>query len=318
MRAALVNEIGAPPTLGDRPEPMPDDGTTLVTIDAVALNPVDVAIAAGAFYAGHPPVPFVVGLEGVGHTDDGRQVYCQGAGKGIGADGFAAERVAVPDDVPIEIPAGSDPAVAVALGTAGMAGWLSVTWRGRCGDGDRVVVLGASGAVGNIAVQAAKHAGATSVVAVGRDEHRLANAATHANGAIALTEDLSDLADQLVEAAGGPPTLVIDTLWGPVIEAVLPAVGLGARVVQIGASAGTVATIDSAAVRGKQLELLGYSNFGVPPADRAAAYRTMVELANAGRLEVPVKTFTLDQLDEAWATARDGGAKAVLVPGTTS
>ncbi len=163
MRAAVVTEIGQPPEVGDRPEPELDDDLVLLDMEAVALNPVDIAIASGSFYAGHPPPPYIPCLEGVGRTREGRLVYAQGVGRGIAVDGFAAERVAVPSSILTEVPDDLDPGVAAAVGTAGLAGWLSVIWRGGVKPGDRVVVLGASGAVGNIALQAAR-AGARVLV----------------------------------------------------------------------------------------------------------------------------------------------------------
>ena len=116
---------------------------------AVALNPVDIAIGSGRFYAGHPPLPYLPGIECVGRpVGEQRLVYAQGSGMGIASDGFAAEQVAVPASALIDIPDDTDPAVAAALGTAGMAGWMSVTARGRAGRDDVVVVLGATGTVG--------------------------------------------------------------------------------------------------------------------------------------------------------------------------
>jgi NADPH2:quinone reductase len=307
VRAALIHELGQPPSVGEQPE-RGDAGGTTVDIAAVALNPVDVAIASGGFYGGHPPTPYVPGIEAVGRTSDGRWVYVQGGGRGIATDGFAATRVTVPDDLLIELPDGADPTAAVALGTAGLAGWLSVTMRARVTSDDRVVVLGASGAVGSIAVQAAHLAGAR-VVGVARTTSRVPAGAT----AVDVADD--DLVAAVTRAADGPPTVVIDMLWGEPLTRLLPGVATGARVVNVGASAGTHATIPSAAVRGKQLDLLGYSNFAVPRPALVDAYQHLVALHTAGELDVRVETYPLDRVADAWSTAVAGTGKAVITFG---
>lgn len=315
MRSAVIRTLGEPPEPAEITDVGDDGQSVTVDVQAVALNPVDVAIGSGRFYAGHPPLPFVVGLEAVGRTDDGRSVYVQGAGRGIASNGFAAERVRVPPEIVIEIPAAADPMAAAALGTAGLAGWLSVTWRAKVGPSDRVVVLGASGSVGNIALQAAQRAGAASVVGVARDASRVAALQKDPTAIVELDGHIESLASAVTEAAGGAPTVVIDMLWGPPLAALLAGLAPGARVVQVGASADPAATIPSAAVRGRQLEILGYSNFAVPRETLVDAYRQLVTLHVERAIDVPVTGFPLDRVAEAWSVAAAGTAKAVLTIG---
>lgn len=312
MRVAQITEVGRAPEVAERAAPEAAAGTSLLTVEAVSLNPVDVAIASGRFYAGHPPLPYVPGIEAVGRLADGSLVYAQGAGLGIAADGFAAELVAVPDSALIHLPDGTDPRVAAALGTAGTAGWLSVTWRAGVGPDDVVVVLGATGAVGTVAVQAARSAGAARVVAVGRDESRLAQVGTLADSVVVLGDRL---AERVTAACGGPPTVVVDMLWGEPLSSLLPVLAPGARVVQVGASAGPESVLPSAAVRGKQLNLLGYSNFAVPREVLQRGYLELLAEASSGRIDLPVKDYPLESVGEAWSDAAGGRAKAVVVFG---
>lgn len=312
MRTAMIRTLGEPPESTEIAESDHDGQSVTVDVQAVALNPVDIAIGTGRFYAGHPPVPFVVGLEAVGRTRDGRSVYVQGAGRGIATDGLAAERVQVPPEILIEIPAAADPKAAVALGTAGLAGWLSVTWRAAVGSADRVVVLGASGSVGNVAIQAAQRSGAASVVGVARDPSRVDALQDEPAAVVALGGDFASLADAVTEAAGGAPTVVIDMLWGQALSTLLPTLAQGARIVQVGASADPEATITSAAVRGRQLEILGYSNFAVPRETLVDAYQQLVALHIEGAIDVPFSEFPLERVAEAWSVAAAGSAKAVL------
>jgi NADPH2:quinone reductase len=316
MQAAVIAEIGTTPTPATRERPRDGGGdgdSVVLDVLAVAFNPVDVAIASGRFYAGHPPLPYVPGIECVGRpVGEQRLVYAQGAGMGISADGFAAEQVVVPSSAAVELPAGSDPAVAVALGTAGVAGWLSVTARGHAGSGDVVVVLGATGSVGRVALQAARASGAERVVAVGRSPERLAELTGLADATVAIEGD--DLAGRITAACERPPTLIIDGLWGAPAVASMLAAAPGARLVQLGASAGAEAPVPSAAVRGKQLDVLGYSNFGLPRAAFADGYRELVELANDGRVTMSVERFALADVATAWDATVSGRAKAVVCP----
>src|SRR5437868_11526641 len=100
--------------------PQPTDAT--LTVEAVGLNPLDITIAAGRFYGGHPPLPYVPGCEAAARTEDGSLVYLFGDGRGIGRDGFMAERVSFGQV--LRVPADSDPTIVAALGIAGIAAWV--------------------------------------------------------------------------------------------------------------------------------------------------------------------------------------------------
>ena len=198
MRAAVLRELGSPPELGEVDEPTGD----VVEVLAAPINPVDVGVASGAYVAGHPPLPYVPGCEAVGRTADGRTVWVFGGGFGLSTDGGIAEQAAIGDAVAVEVPDGADPALAAGLGIAGLAGWLPFAWRAPLAGGERVLVLGATGSVGLVAVQAAKLLGAARVVAAGRDEERLERAAAlGADATVRIGED-GDLATAFREAAG--------------------------------------------------------------------------------------------------------------------
>ena len=304
MRAAQIAAVGASPEVAER-----DDGGS-VQIAAVALNPLDLAIAAGRFYGGHPPLPYVPGCEAVGRLD-GERVYLFGDGCGIRRDGFLAERAEFPRELAVPVPEELDDAVAAAAGVAGIAGWLPLSERAPCRPDDRVLILGATGTVGSVAVQAARLLGAERVVAAGRDPKRLERArALGADETVSLDGD--DLAGRLREASGGEgPTLVVDGLWGTPLQAAVEAAAPGARIVHVGQSAGPEATLTSALVRGKRLSILGHSNFGLTPAEHARAYGEVAAHVAAGRITIDVETFSLDEVASAWA-AQGSGAKAVV------
>jgi len=298
MRAALIERLGEPPRIADVPEP---EGDVLVEVECAPINPIDVAIGSGRHYSGSPETPFVPGAEAVGRRrDTGERVWVHGR-----RSGGMAELVAAPEDAMLAVPEGADPALAGACGIAGMAGWLPVVWRAPVREGDRVLVLGATGTAGQVALQAAKLRGAY-VVAAGRDPEGLERAMNlGADEAVRLDE-----VERLRELA---PTYVYDPLWGEPLAAAVEACARGARIVQVGQSAGAEATLTSAAVRGKGLELYGYSNFLVPPEVTAREYAALVGHVTRGEVTIDVERVPFDEVADAWSRQAAGRAKRKLV-----
>jgi len=316
MRAAVVSEIGRPPELGEAPDPTRGEGEALVEVLGVPLNPIDVNVAAGRFYGGSPPTPYVAGSEAVGVVREsdahppGTLVW---AHAGTKRNGALAEHLVVPEDTLVPLPEGTDPLLAGALGVAGLAGWLPVAYRAPVREGETVLVLGATGTVGIVALQGARLLGAGRLVAAGRRPEALERARRlGADAVVSLEED--DLASAFREACGGEgPAYVVDPLWGEPVVAAARAAAPGARIVNIGQSAGPEAPFASADVRGKQLEILGYSNFRTPREVMHREYLRLVEHATAGEVEVEVARFPFEQLEEAWqAQAEGAGAKVVV------
>ena len=304
MRVARITELGAPPELAEV------EGGGSFEVLTVALNPLDLAVGAGRFPRGHPPLPYVPGCEAVALVA-GTRMYLFGEGFGTARDGFLAERVAFPPALGIPVPDALDDAVAAACGIAGIAGWVPLARRAPVEAGDRVLVLGATGTVGSVAVQAARALGAGRIVAAGRNADKLERA--HELGAdetVLLEGD--DLEGRFREACGGDgPTLVFDPLWGEPIRAAVDAAAPRARIVQLGQSAGPEATLTSGSVRLKQLSILGHSNFVLPPQELRDAYLEVAGHVAAGTIRIDLETFALDEVAEAWVH-QAAGAKAVV------
>jgi NADPH:quinone reductase-like Zn-dependent oxidoreductase len=128
-----------------------------------------------------------------------------------------------------------------------------------------------------------------------------------------VTLEGEGLTERFREACGGDgPTLVVDPLWGAPVAAAVEAAAPGARIVHVGQSAGPEATLASSQVRGKQLAILGHSNFALTPDERRGAYVELAGHVAAGRIALDVHTFPLDRVGEAWA-AQERGAKAVVL-----
>jgi NADPH:quinone reductase len=304
VRAAQIAELGS------APEVVELEGDGGIEILAVALNPLDLAVAAGRFYGGHPPLPYVPGCEAVGRRD-GKRVYLFGDGRGTAKDGFLVERTDFPEALEVRVPDELNDAAAAACGIAGMAGWAPVAARAPVQPDDRVLVLGATGTVGSISLQAARVLGAQRVVAAGRDEAGLRRALELGADAT-VTLDGDDLAQRFRDAFGGDgPTLVVDPLWGEPARAAIEAAAPQARIVQLGQSAGAEATLASSVVRGKQLSILGYSDFVQSPEEKRDLYLGLAEHVAAGRIRIDVDSYALDRIAEAWS-AQARGAKAVV------
>ena len=307
MLAAQITELGSPPEAAVLAEPQTGPGEAIVTVEAVALNPLDLAVGSGNFYGGHPPLPYVPGCEAAGRTEDGTLVYLFGDGRGVGKSGFLTSRVSVPDDLPLRLPGDVEPALAAAAGIAGIAGWVPVAWKAKVGPGDRVLVLGASGAVGLVALQAAKLLGAERVVAAGRDRRKLERA-------LELGADAAVELDEAEKAFGDEGfTVCIDPLWGEPLARALAGAARRARIVHLGRAAGDVAPLRSNDVRGKELLVQGHSNFVLTADERNRAYLELLDHLVARRIVLDLERYPLERVGEAWDRQRRGANCKIVV-----
>lgn len=284
MQAAHLEELTQPP----RSVAVEDaDGLEVL---AVALNPLDLAVGSGVFYGGHPPLPYVPGCEAVARRADGSLVYLFGEGRGVARDGFLQERVATTADIELALPEGTDPALAACAGIAGIAAWVPVAWKARVGPGDRVLVLGGTGSVGRIAAQAAELLGAAHVVAVG-------------------STDLDRIPQEFADEGF---TVCIDPVWGEPLADALQHAQRHARIVHLGQSAGPQSPLKSADVRGKELVVMGHSNFALTKEERDRAHLELLNHLTAGRISIEYETFALNEVAAAWAHQRKGKSVVLL------
>ncbi len=310
MRAAVLREYGVP-RADDFEDPRAGPGQAVVEVLAAGLNPVDVAICAGRFYAGRPPLPLIPGREGVGLLD-GRRVYFDAP---VVPFGSMAERALIDPRSTYEIPAELDDGSALAVGIAGMTAWLALTWRAELQPGEHVLVLAASGVLGQVAVQAAKLLGAARVVAAARSPEGLERCLEVGADAAVELGGSEDLPAALSEAAEGRIDVVVDPLFGEPLAAAAGAASFGARIVQLGAGASAEATLTSSTIRGKLLEIMGLTYFLAPAEVRREAYRRLTGAAVAGELRIEIESIALEQVPTAWERLEAGAhRKIVLVP----
>src|SRR6266550_6832685 len=314
MRAAVIERYGEPPVLRDVSEPKAD-GANLVEFTAAPLNPVDLSIATGKFYAGSPPTPYVPGGEGIGRLlqgeNNGRRVYFRAALP----HGSLAERAVVSGGQAVPLPDTVPDGVAAALGTPGIAAYLALTRRAQLKAGETVLVLGASGVLGMIAVQVARLLGAGRIVAGARNERGLARAKELGAAATVDLKQTDGLTDRIREASAGQLNVVIDPVWGVPGVAALEAMSPLGRFVQLGQSAGPEGVVKSGVVRGRYLSILGYTTFVVPWEEQAAAYRKLIDYATTGEIKVEFEILPLDAAPDAWQQqASSPHRKLVLSP----
>jgi NADPH2:quinone reductase len=306
VRAAVLHEYGTPPRCGDFEEPEAADGQVVADVAAAALHHLDLHKATGTFYMGPPPLPSVVGTDGVG-TVDGRRVFFDVT---IPPFGTMAERCLVPADQLIDYDADISAPLAAACGNTGLGAWLALDWRSDLRTGETVLVLGASGSVGSVAVQAAKLLGAGKVIAASRGAQQV-------RGADA-TVDLGaeDLTEAIREAAGGEVDLTIDTLWGEPALAAMRAASRHARHVQVGQLAGAEITLPAPAIRSVSLDVRGFSVAHPPIEVRREGYRTLTEHVARGDIVIDVETYPLEDVETAWKRQAEAGShpKLVLCP----
>lgn len=316
MRGALITEPNADPVVSeDVADVHAGPRQVLLAPAAAAVNPIDLVIAAGALPVPPSPLPYVPGREGVGEVLSpgpmrGKRVWFEARG-GLGGHGSMAERAVAEHDIVVELPPRVDELTAARYGIAGTAAWLALTYRGELAPGETVAVLAASGAVGQIAVQAARVLGAGRVVAVARgaDVDMLASR-LGADAAVALDGDMDTLPERYRDAAPGGLDVIIDPLWGPAAMAALECANDGARLVQMGSSATSTALVSGFALRsqtytadaivGRDVSIVGHTNMAVPALARAEAYRQLIARVAVGSIDVPAVAYPLDQVAEAF------------------
>lgn len=334
MRAAVVHECGEPPRPGTVARPEPGPGTAVVAVRAAPITPLDVLCATGTSYFGRPAVPYVPGVSGVGVVEAaaaadpkppqvaaGTRVWFPTTAGMRPGNGSMARLCAVPEADLIPIPDGVADDQAAALGLSAVAAWMALTWRAGLRDGERVLVLGAGGVVGQVAVQAARLLGASRVVAACRSPQ--AQEAARTAGAdevveLSSAEGPDRLAERLARACGGTVDVVIDPLCGVPATAAARVLGHRGRLVNLGGSAGPEAVFDSAILRSRSAALLGYTNNDITPQQRRDALTAVLDHAAAGRLGVLFDTVDLDDVAAAWAAQANGAAHrriVVRIPG---
>lgn len=326
MRAAVLRIHGEAPSHGEHPDPVPSEGRSIVRVTAAPVVPLDLLCASGTSYFGPPEVPYVPGVQGVGVVeqsavvDPGTKVFfATSAGMSPG-DGSFAERCAVPDEDLVVLDTSVADTEVAALGLSAVAAWMVLTWRAQLQPGERVLVLGGGGAVGQAAIGTARVLEASRVVAVCRsDDARRRALAAGADEVVSLSSDdhaghlVDDLGRRLADATGGAVDVVVDPVFGPVATAAARLLAPGGRLVNLGGASGDEATFSSAILRSRSASILGYTNNALTSDQRRDALTAVLQHAATGTIAVAHETVPLPDITTAWHRQSSGQTSGRLV-----
>ncbi|MGY0502326.1 quinone oxidoreductase family protein [Nocardia sp. FBN12] len=313
MKAAVLHRYGAPEFGNfDAPKPSTYPDGVLIEVRAATINSIDRFTAAGKHYLSPTRFPVVTGIEGAGVTTDNQRVYF---GRPITPFGSMAESTVVPAGFTIPIPDSVDFPVAACLGNSGMAALMPLTDTARVQPGDNVVLLGGSGVVGRLAIQAARLLGAGTITVVGRDKSALeATIALGASATIA-TDKLSveQLCAAIREASGGVD-VIVDYTWGEPARAAIAAGNPGVRLVQVGDRAGATVALPAQLLRSLGASVTGFMPVHHGPEAMMRAYRQLIEWVDRRDLIVDYELVPLADVAAAWERSATVRHKMVLVP----
>jgi NADPH:quinone reductase-like Zn-dependent oxidoreductase len=212
MKAAIVLGAGQTPIYRDFADPVPSSSENRITVRAAAISHLVKSRASGTHYSSSGQFPFVVGIDGVGRLDDGRRVYFFLPKT---THGSMAEQTVVPSAQCSLLPDGLDDVTAAAIANPGMSSWAAYKERAKLKAGETVLVNGANGTAGRLAVQIAKHLEAKKVIATGRNADALRSVvALGADVTIPLVESEAVLEDSFKEQFAEGVNVVVDYLWG--------------------------------------------------------------------------------------------------------
>ncbi|HTC55159.1 MAG TPA: zinc-binding alcohol dehydrogenase family protein [Candidatus Sulfotelmatobacter sp.] len=309
MKAAIVLEAGKAPVYGDFKEPVPGQDEVRINVAAAALSNVVRSRASGTHYSSSGELPFVVGIDGVGRLDEGRRVYFVLPKPPLGS---MSERTVVKSGQCIDLPDGLDDVTAAAIANPGMSAWAAMKERAKLAAGETVLVNGATGTAGRLAVQIAKYMGAKKVIATGRNIEVLKSLASlGADMAIPLVENGDAMEEAFQEQFAEGIDVVVDYLWGQSAERLIIAgakagrEAVPIRFVQVGSAGARDITLPSAALRSSAIELMG-SGIGSVPVERLL--KSIDELMQAtlpGGFKIATKAIPLSAVEQTWATAEN-------------
>jgi NADPH:quinone reductase-like Zn-dependent oxidoreductase len=321
MKAAVIYQKGQLPQYVDFPEPtIQNDDEILVTVKAVAIKHFDKRTASGQHYSSDAPKESgrVIGGDGACQLEDRTRVY------GMGVSGMLAEKATINKKRMVKIPDGLDDATASALPNAVIGAAMGLKFKADILPGDVVLVNGATGFTGRVAVQIAKHYGAKKVIVTGRNQDSLNDLLSlGADEIVSVVQSDDDFKAQLTAIhADTPIDIIVDYLWGHTAEMILACIkGNGSftnkiRYVSVGSMMGDIIQLSAANLRSVDLQLTG-SGLGAWSKQQVGELFSeilpeMFELAVVGKLKVDITEVKLEDIAELWDLDVPGGHRLVV------
>lgn len=299
MKAAIINKAGDKPVYGEFPAPQADEHQVVITVNAAAISQLARSRAAGKHYSSAAIVPFIAGIDGTGYLANGQPVYFLSFNAPWGS---MAERTLVSLDHIVHLPATLDPVLAAAIANPGMSSWAALTRRAHLREGETVLINGATGTSGSLAVRIARHLGAGKIIATGRNTEVLEKLRS-VGADVVLTLDSLPSALPALMAEG--IDVVLDYLWGQSALDIMTAAVAGGektvRFVQIGSLSGQEIPLHSKLLRSSGLTLMGSGLGSVSNAELITAINELLLAASITDLSIPFRQRPLNEVENAWS-----------------
>lgn len=321
MKAAVLGKLGETPNYKDFPNPeIQGDDQLVLEVKAAAVKNLDKLQASGEHYSSQKELPAVVGMDGVGTLEDGTRVYAKGI------TGMIAEKALINKYAYTKIPSNLDFDMAAALPNAVLGAAMSLKVRGDIKEGQNVLINGATGVTGQMAVQIAKHYGAKTIITTGRNPENLEKTKSFgASETVSLKQDDEAIVEQIKKIHKETPIdLVIDYLWGNPIELILTALKGGGldnttpktRIVSVGTMAGETINLASGILKSSAIEILG-SGFGSLSEKDLEKFSQkilpeMFQLAAEGKLTMELAEGNIENIEKLWDSKIDSGKRLVV------
>jgi NADPH:quinone reductase-like Zn-dependent oxidoreductase len=319
MKAAVVSSFDAPPRYADFQEPVTADGDhMIVSVLAAGLHPRVRSQADGSHYTSTGVLPLVPGVDGVGRDSSGALRYFILEDTALGS---MAERTAIDARRSVILPPGCDPVAIAAAMNPAMSSWVALRQRIELSPGGNVLVLGATGNAGRMAVQVARLLGASQVIAAGRNASLLAELTALGASSTLLLDDDADVVRHRLGQAATELDVVLDYLWGQPTATMLTAMVTGRADrgkpltwIEIGSVAGLAAPVPSAALRAARLQLIGSGQGSVASTAILAELPALAEEISKGTFGIDAQAVPLTEVSRAWAAAAKARQRIVITP----
>ncbi|RUT29596.1 zinc-binding alcohol dehydrogenase family protein [Paenibacillus zeisoli] len=305
MKAAIVKEMGATLVFGQCDSPVATEGHVLVNVSTAALSRLSKFRSMGMHYSSEVNFPLIAGADGVGTLEDGTRVYFA---QPTAPYGSLAEQTLVKETMIVPLPDGLDDITAAAIANPATSSWAALVYRAHFKPGQTVLINGATGASGSLAVQIAKYLGAMKIIVTGRNESklRLLGADEVVAFDMSVKDGSNEFENALMPAVAGGVDVVLDYLWGDSAVAIMSAIAKTGtkqttRFVSIGTSSGQeTINVPSSILRASSIELLGSGGRSVSLADMMSSAKSVFEMAAEGKINIAVAEFALQDIEAAW------------------
>lgn len=321
MKAAVLHQLGETPRYEDFPDPTPGEGQILVHVKAVALENVDKMMAEGSHFASQQflsRLPAIVGFDGIGMLEDGRLVGFGGVKAPYGA---MAEKTIIPEGYHVPVPEGVDAVIAAALPASALTSLFPLKWGAKLQPGETVLINGATGVSGKLAIQIAKLLGAGRIIGTGRNAESMKQIQEFgADAVIDLKQPDEELRENFKTEAGEGYDVMLDYLWGHptevLIQTLVPSelrIAKPVRLIQIGEKAGATISLSADSLRTSGLEIRGGAA-GITPEAMGEATNQVWGWLKENKLHMDIEQVPLKDIEIVWKRTDFQGKRIVILP----